>query len=130
MDSDDARWFAWGGALLCALAVLFTWRQLAIDAEWLLAVGAFAATAIGVARRPDLGMQLLCGVAAVAGGWFAGGAYFGVVEAAAFHPLPLLAALGLALGGAVAVALTRLRDADEKHAVRLVLMLVGIGLVA
>jgi hypothetical protein len=131
---SDARWLAWGGALLCALAILFTWGQLAIDSEYLLAVAAFGATALGIWQRPRsrpaLGMHLLFLIAAASAAWFGGGAYLGVVEVKAFHPLPLLSGLGLSLAGALAVALTTWRHVDEKRAAGLVLALVGIGLLA
>jgi hypothetical protein len=131
---SDARWLAWGGALLCALAILFTWGQLAIDSEYLLTVAAFAATALGIWQRPrsrpDLGMHLLLVIAVVSAAWFGGGAYLGVVEVKAFHPLPLLLGLALSLAGALAVALTTWRNADDKRAAGLVLTLVGIGILA
>jgi hypothetical protein len=130
----DAAWLAWGGALLCALAVLFTWGQLAIDSEYLLAVAALFATGLAVwrrpARRPDLGVSALVAIAAVSGAWFAGGTYLGLVDANAFHPLPLLLGLGASTAGTVAVALTTWRSSGERRQGRLVYALVALAMMA
>jgi hypothetical protein len=131
---SDARWLYWGGALLCGLATVFLWGQLAIDVEYLLVLAALVATALGIAERPrahpDWGMLSLGGIAALSGSWFAGGAYLGLVESAAFHPLPLLLALGLSLVGALAVVAVTWQRADEKRAARLMYALVGIATLA
>jgi hypothetical protein len=130
----DAAWLAGGGALLCVVAVSFLWGQLAIDSEYLLALGAVVAAALGLrqfpSQRPDLGLYLLAGTAAVAGAWFGAGAYLGLVPAAAFHPVPLVAALTLSLVGALAVVLGAFGGASDARAARMIYALCAIALLA
>lgn len=127
---SDSQWLYGAGALLCGLATLFLWGQLAIDVEYLLLLGALIATALGVSKKPDMGIYVLGAVAAISGLWFAGGSYLGLVESSAFHPLPLLLSLGLSLAGALAVVAVKWRSADDRRAARLMYALVLIAIVA
>jgi hypothetical protein len=122
-----------GGASLCGLAALFLWRDLQLGSEYFLVLLALAATALGIARRPrarpELGVQLLVACAAIAALWLA--AFIdGLVDDSVFHWLPILLALGIALGGAIAVAFLTPSWSDEAHAERLTYSLVAIALVA
>jgi uncharacterized membrane protein len=107
-QQSESTGLALVGAALLALAAYFVWRDLGVGAEYLLMTAATAAAVAQVIQRPrrwpDLGLTALLGCTVVAGGWFAGGAFFGLVDGGRFHPLLLVATMGVAVAGCVAAA--------------------------
>jgi hypothetical protein len=92
-----ARWFAFGGVGLLAAAGGFLWMQLALEPQYLLALAAAVATALGLMRMRGLA---LIARAALLGCCLLGGALF-----AGLHTDALLVGLVVAVAGATVHAL-------------------------